>query len=456
MEVSRLLGGALLATGVLGATPALAAPPPEADTSADVVVRSETHFRLYQRSLLPGPYGAVITEETAAPVVEYASLTARDLDAPWERHSLDVELDVWGSATFGEAGAARRVDGDVQHASVRYRSGPAWLRIGRQHVAGGAARFARFDGVAAGGTLPFGVGLDAYAGLTVLPRWAARPGYHQLGSAVDSLWRDPSALPEPKRAEHWVAGGRLYYDSPSLDAGVSVHEERETGELAHRNLGLDLRGDLSKKLTLGGNGVMDLDATRVADARAFGQYAPSRVVELELEMLHAEPALFLSRQSVLSVFSTDAYEEAGGTLSLRVMRALRLTGGGFVQVYSSDDQGGRAELSARIEPGHTGQTVLICTVSRVIAPENGYTAMRNALRQRITFPLHATLEAYHYLYDDPIRGYDSSGVYAGTLDYSILPELSVLWGTSLAHTPYAATDLQSQIRIQYLAGGRAK
>lgn len=455
METRRLLGSALLAAGLLVPQPARAddhedeheAAPPE------VLVRSETHFRLYQRALLPGPNGALVSEETAAPVVEYASLSAHDLDAPWQKRSLDVELDVWGSATFGEAGAGRRMDGDIQNANVRWRTGPAYLRLGRQHVAGGAARYARFDGLAAGGTLPIGLGLEGYAGLTVLPRWAARPGYHQLGSAVDGLWRDPAALPEPNRADHWVAGGRLYYDSPRLDVGASVHEERDMGELGHRNLGLDFRGDLSKKVTLGGTGVMDLDATRVADARAWGHYTPVGDVQLEAEVLHAEPALFLSRQSVFSVFSTAAYEEAGGSFRVKLWRQLSVLGSGFVQMYSDDELGQRGELGLRITPGRTDRTLVLITATRVIAPENGYRALRNSWRQRIALPLYATVEAYHYLYDDPIRGYDTSSVYAGTIEWKFAKELSLLWGSSFAHTPYAASDAQTQLRLRYFSGG---
>lgn len=453
MKPRCALGSILLTAGVLVSSPAWADKPEDAALEPEILVRSETHFRLYQRALLPGPYGAVVSEEVAAPVVEYASLTAHDLDAFGQKNSLDLELDVWGSATFGEAGAGRRMDGDVQNANVRYRSGPAWVRLGRQHVAGGAARYSRFDGLSAGGTLPMGLGADAYAGLTVLPRWAARPGYHQLGSAVDTLSRDVDALPEPNRAEHWVAGGRVYYDSPRLDAGASVHEERDRGELGHRNLGLDARGDLSKKVSLGATGVMDLDATRVADARAFCHYVPIPEIQLEAEVLHAEPALFLSRQSVLSVFSTDAYQEGGGSFRVKLWRELSLTGSGFVQLYADDELGQRGELGARITPGRTDRTVLIMTVSRVIAPENGYRALRNAWRQRIALPLFATVEAYHYLYDDPIRGYDSSSVYAGTLEWKFARDLSLLWGSSFARTPYAASDAQTQLRLRYFSGG---
>jgi hypothetical protein len=447
------IGRGLLIAMAMDVTAARADPDGPGGASPRILVRSETHFQLYRRALLPGPYGAVITDELAAPVVEYVALTANDLDALGGAGTLDAELSAWGSATFGEAGAARRAVGDVQSAHVTYRRGPGFFRLGRQHVAGGAARYARFDGLSGGGRLPFGLALDAYAGLVVLPRWSERSGYHQLGAAADSLWRDPSALPEPERGEHWLAGGRAGYDARGVAGGVSVHEQRETGGLAHRNLGVDLRVEPSNEVGAGGNAVLDLDARRLADARLFATAAPLEALSVEAEVLHAEPALFLSRQSVLSVFSTDGYREAGGRARFRALRELTLTGSGLAQLYDDGELGHRAELGARVAPEPSEGTLLIVSLARVRAPGNGYVALRNAWRQRVADPLVGTLETHHYRYDDPIRGYDTSSVYAGTLRYSLSRELSVLWGASLARTPHAVADAQTRLALSFTAGG---
>ena len=45
-------------------------------------------------------------------------------------------------------------------------------------------------------------------------------------------------------------------------------------------------------------------------------------------------------------------------------------------------------------------------------------------------------------------------VLLGTLGYAVLPELSVLWGASVARSPYAKSDVQSLVRLSYLFGGR--
>jgi hypothetical protein len=446
----HIAGAAALTAGVLThAVPARAEPTDSASGSPQLVARSETHFQLYRRALLPGPYGAIVTTETALPVVEYANLYAAGIDTPLGKQSLDVDLDLWGSATFGAAGEDRRMDGDIRAANVRYHSGRGWAKLGRQLFAGGAARVARFDGLSAGGTLDFGLGAEAYAGLTVLPRWDMRPGYQQLGATADSLLRDPNALPDPKRSGFWLAGGRLYYDSYKLDAGVSFHEQHEDDEISHRRLGADARWDASSKLSLGGNGNMDVDSTRIADARIYGDFMPTEKVVIDVEASHAEPALFLSRQSVLSVFSTDTYQEAGGSVSVHPWQVLRLTAGAFGQHYSSDDNGLRAELGARVAPSRSERTLLLLNYARVSAVENGYHSIRTSARQRIVDPLVATAEAYFYFYDESIRGQNTSSVFAGTLQYGLLRDLSVMWGGSVARSPYAVADAQTQLRVVY-------
>jgi len=449
-RLKHIVGATALAVGVLFPFQAMGDEPGDATgTEPQLVVRSETYFQMYRRALLPGAYGATVTTEMAAPVVEYASLYASGLDTPWAKDSLDIELDVWGSATFGAAGEERRMDGDVRAANVKYHQGAVWARLGRQLYAGGAARYARFDGVSAGGTLPIGLGAEGYAGLSVLPRWDMRPGYQQLGAATDSLLRDPDALPDPKRSGYWLAGGRLFYDSYRLDAGVSFHEQHEDDDLAHRRLGADARYDLSDKLGVGANGNLDVDSKRVADARIWGGYAPSERYSLDIEGSHSEPALFLSRQSVLSVFSTDTYEEAGGSVSYRPWRVVRFTGGGFGQFYSSGDAGARGELGARIAPDVNGRTLVVVGYTRLSAVQNGYHALRSSVRQRFADPLVGTAEAYLYFYDEEIRGQSSSSVYAGTLQYYLARDVSLMWGASLARSPYAAADAQTQLRLVY-------
>lgn len=412
-----------------------------------LVARSETHVQLFRRALLPGPNGASVTTDTGVPIYEYLFADARDVDAPWREDSLDVEFGAWGRLWPTDSELERPFDGDVQTASIRYRHGPVWVRLGRQQVAGGAARYARFDGVMLGARHPIGLFAEAYSGFTVLPRWDGRLGYHHLGALEDEALRSPDEALD--RRGHWLAGGRLGYAASRASGSISVHEQRERGGVARRNLGLDVGARIAGTTSAGASALLELDERRFANARAWLDATPFTNLDLGVEALRAEPALLLSRQSVFSVFAADGYEELGGSAVLRALRWLRFEAAGFVQLYDDGSPGSRGEITARITADRARRTLLRCTYARVNAPENGYHSVRASLSRQLTPELGSTLEAYGYFYDEPIEGYSTSSVYAGTLAYRPLEPLELLWGASLSRSPYAALDAQTLFRVVY-------
>jgi hypothetical protein len=408
---------------------------------------AETDARLFRRALLPGPEGALAADETVAPLYQYVALRVQNLDTSFRQDSVDIEVSGW-ARLFPTSGALEQpLDGDVQTAFVAYRAELAGVRLGRQQVVGGAARFARFDGVSAELELDGGFVGQAYGGLTVLPRWNERPGYYYLGDAAGSLLRDPTALEPTGRGGYWLAGARAGYAQQRASAFLSFHEQREHGELAHRDLGLETRARLDDVGTMVGSAVFDTDATDLADARLWMDFEPLGPLALSLEALHTVPALWLSRQSVLSVFSSDRLDEVGGSGSVRVGRELRLEGSAFATFYGAGRPGGRGEGGLRFAPD--AFTVVRLTYLRLQAPENGYHALRSSLERRFPARLGASIQFYAYLYDSPIAGYSTSSVYAGTLSYDPAPRLGLLLGGSIASTPYAALDAQALLRATY-------
>jgi hypothetical protein len=376
-------------------------------------------------------------------------LRASELEPDPKHGAFDFELAAWSSATLGESHPGRPLDGDVQTANVRYRRGPLALRVGRQHVAGGAARFTRFDGAAFDAEVGFGLTAGVYGGFAVLPRWNDRPGYHYLGAAVDSELRRPEALPEPERGKSWLAGGSVGWATRTAATRLSFHEQRGDIGLVRRNLGADARVAVLDDASVGGNGLIALDGMRVADARLYGDWTPIRGLSLSVEGLHAEPALLLSRESVLSVFSTAGFDEVGAVASARVMRALTLEARGFSQLYAGGRPGARAELATRMAFDQASGAFARIVYSRVVAPDNGYHTLRSSLVRRLLPSISGTLEAYAYFYDKAIRGRRVSSVYAATLTYARSSSFSALWGASIAQSPYARFDAQTQLALAY-------
>jgi hypothetical protein len=346
---------------------------------------------------------------------------------------------VWPTTSSFE----RPFDGDVQTANVRLDAGPAWTRVGRQQMAGGAARFARFDGITVGARHA-GLFAEGYGGFTVLPRWDARMGYHRLGSQEETLL---TYQPPPnERHNHWLAGGRVGYQQARVSGSVSFHEEQVAGALDRRNLGLDLGATPVDEASFGGSGLIDLDSGRFGQARLWVDATPHPLVDLGAEFLHAEPALLLSRQSIFSVFTTDAYEEFGGTLRARVLSWLRFDAQGYVEAYQKTGFGSRGELAGRVAFGRVNPTVFRVAYARVIAPQNGYQGVRASFSRKLGPRVSTTLEAFGYFYDQEVAGYSSSSVFAGTAAYRVLDPVELLASVSVARSPYAALDAQAMLR----------
>jgi len=449
VRASSASAQALEQRGAPVSSSAESAPPPS--DRLELVARGETYLQLFRRALLPGQNGALIESQEAAPLHQYIGLDARDIDTPWRKDSVDLELSAWGRAWPGRSEKEPDFDGDVQTASLRYHQGPFWVRFGRQQATGGAARYARFDGIMLGAEQGLGWSATGYAGFTVLPRWDQRPGYHHLGNAADSLLRDPQA--QPTRSGNWVSGGRLGYGTTALSASASVHEERDASLLSHRSLGLDGRAALGERASAGGSALVELDARRLANARLWVDSTPHPSLDVSAEFFRVEPALLLSRQSVLSVFSTANYDELGGSATWRALRELRLESNGYLELYDGSRPGARGEVAARLLVDQKHQTLLRVAYARVLAPDNGYHSVRVSLSRRLQPRLTGTLEAYGYFYDRPIEGYVTSSVYAGTLSYQALDALNVMFGGSLAQTPYAAFDGEALLRVSYALDG---
>lgn len=413
-------------------------------------VNAETHMRLFQRAPLPGAGGAVVTNSVAAPLYHYASLGVTDIDTPWLGDSLDVELSAWGSAELGQERGPSRLDGDIQVASVRHRFGPAYAKLGRQFYAGGAARFSHFDGLTLGLGLPNGLGADAYGGLVVLPRWSERPGYHTLGSAADTLLRTPEVAEDPTRADHWLVGGRVHYAYEDLgEVGASFHEQHETGGLGRRNLGLDLKVTPHEVVAASAQAIVDGDAWGLTEARTLVDVFPLTAVTVTAEFRHTTPALFLSRQSVLSVFSTDPFDEFGGVVGWKALEGLWLGGGGYADLFGDGSVGGRWQADIRVTPPGLERLVLRMGYRRVVEPLNGYHAPRLAAGYRIIEPLQVTTDWYTYLYDEPIRNIATAWMGGGNVEWSFHEGWALLLGGSVSRSPYALLDAQALARLRF-------
>jgi hypothetical protein len=450
-----LLGtAALVAGGRPASAEERASDAPPAD-QAQVDARATTYATLFRRALLPGPGGAAVTTDTGLPIYVQFDLGARHLDTAWAKNSLDVELSAWGNAWVLTPTYQQPWDGDLITAKVTQRFGPGRVTLGRQIVTRGAARFAHFDGVSADVVSRSGFGAFAYAGLTVLPRWADRPGYYQLGSARDTLLDSPAVYPKPDRAGFWLSGAQLSYTYGSLGGvGVSIHEQHEYTRLGRRDLGLDAHWSPSRFFDLSGRGLLDLDGGRPADARVSLDLYPASALDISAAFRHVTPALLLSRQSVLAVFDTDPFDEVGGELRYRIGRAVVVDGDGYLQLIGGNDLGARTGIDLQFFPDAQRRLSFRTGYRRVTASDQGYHSGHASLRWRVIPALVAAGEHYVYLYDRRIHGVMTSSVENATLEWSGVRRWRFMVGSSLFSSPYARWDAQALLKASYVFGGR--
>lgn len=420
--------------------------------------RVDVVAQLFRRQTFPDASGALVAGDVAIPLYHYALLRVDDVDAPWRADSLDVELAAWGNLELVDAGSGR-VDGDVHVANVRHRFDHGYVRFGRQVRAGGAARYAHFDGASAGAQTSLEhveMGVEGYGGFTVLPRWNARPGYQQLGSAADSLLRDPAALAAPAREESWLTGGRMYVTYPNeVVAGASIHEQRADGGLDRRNAAVDLQITPLEEIAWNVQAILDMDADQLADVRAGLDVFPTRELSFRAGYQHLSPALLLSRQSVLSVFSTEAFDEWGLEGDLRIARWLRLSGLGYGLRFDDGTFGARAGGTVRVLQAGPLPATASAGYRRVSESLNGYHALRANVTVSPISALSLVADGFLYLYDEPIENLSVSIVGVLSAAHRFNDHVEVMLASSLSRSPYALIDAQGTARVSVsLDGGR--
>jgi len=428
-----------------------AKPKVETEDRFHAVASSRTFVRLFQRRVLDGLGAETAEDETLVPVTEYVSLSVGDADAPWGKDALDLRLEGWGTLDAVDVSQDRRLTGDLVAANVTGRLGAGHLTLGRQVATGGAARFTRFDGFTAGLRSSYGLGADVYTGLAVTPRLHSRPQYVLLGSRADSMLKHPDALPSTSLTDAWLAGGRLSYSRYGrLHGAVSFHEEHEAEGLARRWAAVDLSGQPARSLGVGGSGALDAYAAQLADARLYVDWVPLDVLDVTGELTHSNPSLFLSRSSVLSVFSLDTLTEAGGEVTLRAIRRVQFGLSAWHDWYSDSTSGNR--LGARVRAGWGPRDKLVAQLrySRVSESELGYHAMRASLAYRISEPLVATGEVHEYLYDEAVRGIDTSTYGSTTIEYGAPDQpWKLMLGGFMTRSPLADLDAQALARLSF-------
>jgi hypothetical protein len=379
---------------------------------------------------------------SSVPLYQTMALTLEDVPL---RHVADLRLVVsgWGEFQFapvvdraindGNNGNAGAGDLDLGFIEGKLLDRHLEVRLGRQLVFGGAARALPLDGASVTVRLRRRVALNLYGGVPVTPRFGVHQG-------------------------DFVTGSRLSF-RPSVDSevGASFVEMLKDGLQARQDVGLDARYRPTlpalRSLTFTGYALLSLLELRLVEGDLAAVWQLRAPVQLGVDYRRTSPDLFLPRSSILSVFSQETRDEAGGNVYWRPLSRLRLEGDYHVIINGADGVAGAgnafghrggARISGTLGPAF--ETTITAEV-RVLRLDNasGYVQTRIYAIQRVSKQMVATLDLDAHSLERPINGQTLSFTSAATLGWDFSP------GWRAVVTAIADTTPQVERRFECMA-----
>ncbi len=325
-----------------------------------------------------------------------------------------VGLGAWGRVAL--VGQDTAGDVDLAYVSGKLLDKRLSLTLGRHFKTGGAVRALHLDGLTAEVALPARLSLMAFGGVPVIPRFAVGRG--------DAVW-----------------GARLAWRASwETEVGASYLELMDKGYTARRDVALDGRTQLMKKLVLTGLGVFSAAEGRLVEVDVSPRYRLSNKVELYGTFRHASPDLFLPRTSIFSVFADVARTE--GALGVAYDPSLRFSASADARVIAIPaGTGYEAQALFALRPARNTRASF--QVARLGLPANGYTRARLAGGHTVgKLTLTADLDAAFL--DGPINGNRHS------LQGMVAARLPLPSNLDLVVSGLAATDPLFQQRFEVM------
>ena len=354
------------------------------------------------------------------------ALNARAEGTDWLQ-DLRVVARGWGRLTIGDSFDEHRTAGDVDSLFVEGRvlQRHLLLRVGRQLATGGALRATQLDGLAVDGVIAYGLGVQAWVGVPVQPKFSQARG-------------------------DFLTGGRAFWrQSFDSEVGISYVYALRRGYIARSDLALDGSWTPIRPVTVSALAQWSLEEERIAEARVQGLWQVDRKLQIVADVQRTSPDLFLDRSSIFAVFSEEKRNEAGGEIVYRLLEPLSLEAEGHwlkVEGGSGYRAGARATYRTPYGGSYGAELRLLDQ------PDNGYTLARvfglRKLRGNIT--ITADVDAY-WLHEE-INAKKSSVVGTITAGWGFRPNWDATLATSFGSTPYFERRTEVIARLTYRFG----
>jgi hypothetical protein len=359
---------------------------------------------------------------TVVPIYELVALNARGLELG-PIADVKVVVSLWGRLDPADPADGDLADGDLDLGYVEggLAKGRLRLRLGRQLVFSGATRAAGLDGLFLEGRQG-AFGLSAYGGVPVTPRFGVDRG--------EAMW-----------------GARLSLRrSVDAELGLSYAHALDEGRVSRFDLGADGRLVLSRQLTLTALGLLSAAEMRLAEARVTAAYQARKDLFLDVELSQTAPDLFLSRASILSVFSEESRTEAGAVVSYRPLHELRLRGA-YHLLGNEAGLGHRGEVGAEatVAPG----AAVGGEAGALQLDEDGYLHARLYVRAEPQRHLGCSFDTDLYRLDEPRHGTRLSARVAATVRWDPAPRWRLVLTTMAGSDPLYETRWEAMAKVAF-------
>jgi hypothetical protein len=372
--------------------------------------------------LLTRPEITGTTTRAQAPLLELLDISASEFDAPWGGNNLRARVVAWGRwETTGVNGQALAGDVQLAYAEGSSEDRRLMLRAGRQFVLQGSGTRALYlDGGLVDARLWRQLGIRAFGGAPVAARFGAR-------------------------SEDVITGARVYY-APSWGTqfGASYTLGLDEGEFSRSEVGVDGRMELATSIHLTAYSLFSLTEERLVELDVSPRWSVRPNLELWAGFRRTAPDLWLSRNSIFSVFAEERRDELGAGVYYEPLRYLGLSAD-LRGLRNATGDGYDAEARARLGLGQRANTKLHVMLRRLDITDYGFTLTRLGVSQRLWRGLSLTADGEVYFLDEPINGQDRSYSTTTSLLWEFLPR----WRAGV--TAVGTTNPTWERRLEVLA-----
>jgi hypothetical protein len=361
---------------------------------------------------------------------------------------LSLFVSTWGSYEFSDprwdAGPSDTLNGDVVtlYAQARVLHRRLTLRFGREMVTTGVARMIHIDGGEAIAILPLGFRVQAYAGAPVTQRFGARDTLRSWNPVGGDLAYGGRVA---------FAYGLAGHPGAGLELGASANFVEDGGDAVRQEVGADLRLQPFRDLTLTGLAAYSLFDERASELMARASYSVTRKLRLEADARYYAPDLFLARNSILSVFSTEDRADFGGAFTYALGHGLGIGAGYHLVVEPGETEDAAdfhgSEAAANVE-WESGPTLAGAEVEYLDALENGYVALRVFGRRELG-RMFASADVLGHLFRESVNGEDFAVTGNVSAGYELAKGFSAVVSGTAGVTPFMEQTFSVMAKLVY-------